>query len=77
MLGRFDNRNLAIATITALLPLVVLHEGHALSAYAVAVIATFLLRRFYRRWLGGITGDLIGACGEAVEVLVMLTMAAR
>jgi adenosylcobinamide-GDP ribazoletransferase len=77
MLGRFDNRNLTIASIIAILPLILIHWRQAVIAYAVAVIAAFAIRRFYRRWLGGVTGDLIGACGEIVEVLVMLVMAAR
>ncbi len=77
MLGRLDNRNLMIASIIAVLPLIPIHWRQAVIAYAVAVIAAFAIRWFYRRWLGGVTGDLIGACGETVEVLVMLTMAAR
>jgi len=35
----------------------------------------FAMRAFYRRWLGGVTGDLIGACGELVEIAVLVTMA--
>jgi cobalamin synthase len=32
------------------------------------------MQLFYRRWLGGVTGDLIGACGEVIEIAVLLTM---
>ena len=39
-------------------------------AYAIMIA----MRLFYRRWLGGVTGDLIGACGELVEIAVLLTM---
>ncbi|HLI80366.1 MAG TPA: adenosylcobinamide-GDP ribazoletransferase [Candidatus Binataceae bacterium] len=77
MLGRLDNRNLMIASIFTILPLIFIHWRRLVIAYALTVIVTFAMRSFYRRWLGGITGDLIGACGEIVEVLVMLTMAAR
>ena len=77
MLGRFDDRNLAIASALTILGTVFFHSRDVLIAYAVAIVATIAMRAFYRRWLGGITGDLIGACGEIVEVLVMLTMAAR
>jgi adenosylcobinamide-GDP ribazoletransferase len=42
----------------------------------VAAIAIVLaMRLFYQRWLGGVTGDLIGACGELVEIAVLVTMA--
>ena len=77
MLGRFDARNLTIASMIAILGVIVFHSLHVLIGYAIAVAATIAMRSFYRRWLGGVTGDLIGACGEIVEVLVMLTMAAR
>jgi adenosylcobinamide-GDP ribazoletransferase len=77
MLGRGDNQNLILASIFAILPLIPAHSSKALLACALTVIVTIAMRWFYLRWLGGVTGDLIGACGEIVEVLVMLTMAAR
>jgi len=77
MLGRLDNRNLAVAGTLTILPLIPVHWRKLVIAYVLTVIVTFALRSFYRRWIGGVTGDLIGACGEIVEVLVMLTMAAR
>ena len=42
---------------------------------AVAVALVLLLRWFYRRWLGGVTGDLLGAAGEIVETAVLLIVA--
>ena len=36
------------------------------------VIAAVALALFYRRWLGGVTGDLIGAVGEIVETIVLV-----
>jgi adenosylcobinamide-GDP ribazoletransferase len=44
-------------------------------ALAVVAVIVFAMGAFYRRWLGGVTGDLIGACGELVEIAVLLTMA--
>ena len=44
-------------------------------ALAVVAVIVFAMRAFYRRWLGGVTGDLIGACGELVEIAVLVTMA--
>jgi adenosylcobinamide-GDP ribazoletransferase len=77
LLGRGDKLNLVRASIFVIPALIMAHSSNAILACALAVIATFVTRSFYRRWLGGITGDLIGACGEIVEVLVMLAMAAR
>jgi adenosylcobinamide-GDP ribazoletransferase len=45
-------------------------------ALSIALLIAFLMHLFYRRWLGGVTGDLIGACGELVEIAVLLTMSA-
>ena len=60
----------------ALVPLVTLH---ALRACVIAALVTLALRSFYRRWVGGVTGDLIGAAGEIVEtaVLIAVTVDAR
>ena len=45
-------------------------------AGTIALVFVFAMRLFYRRWLGGVTGDLIGACGELVEIAVLVAMAA-
>jgi len=42
----------------------------------VAFAIVIAMQLFYRRWLGGVTGDLIGACGELVEIAVLLVMSA-
>jgi cobalamin synthase len=44
-------------------------------AYAVTAALAAVLRAAYRRWLGGVTGDLLGAAGELVELAVLLVMA--
>lgn len=76
LLGPDGDRNLALASaITAIAALPVL-SGRGLAAYAVAAALAAALRAAYRRWLGGVTGDLIGAAGELVEVAALLMMAA-
>ena len=56
--------------------MLILGELHAIAvSIAVAIAIVFAMRSFYRRWLGGVTGDLIGACGELVEIAVLVTMA--
>jgi adenosylcobinamide-GDP ribazoletransferase len=79
MLGRGSDRNLAIASVVAILvgilAMIPFFSRKVIVTYAIAVIVTVAMRSFYRRWLGGVTGDLIGACGEIVEVLAMLTIA--
>jgi adenosylcobinamide-GDP ribazoletransferase len=73
--GRMRNELIACATVViAVLPAISIK---ALYAYVVTVVATLLLRAFYRRWIGGVTGDLIGAAGEIVETAVLIAFANR
>jgi adenosylcobinamide-GDP ribazoletransferase len=62
----------AIFTIAVMLTLGAMRPIALATALAIAVV--FAMRSFYRRWLGGVTGDLIGACGELVEIAVLVTM---
>ncbi len=76
MLGRGSERNLIIASLIASLAIVPFLSRKVCITYAIAIIVIIAMRSFYRRWLQGITGDLIGACGEIVEVLAMVIFAA-
>ena len=69
-------RSVAFASITTLAAVLLVPSRRMLAACAAAAIATLALRGFYRRWLGGVTGDLIGAAGEIVEAIVFVVMAA-
>ena len=75
MLSRDRRRNLRVATVTAVVALAPLVMMHALRACVIAAALTLALRAFYRRWLGGVTGDLIGAAGELVETAVLIALA--
>jgi cobalamin synthase len=74
-LGLDSGRNLKIASATALLPAALFLSHRVLWCYLAAIITVVALRRFYSRWLGGVTGDLIGACGEIVETLMLMIFA--
>ncbi|MGC2305449.1 adenosylcobinamide-GDP ribazoletransferase, partial [Candidatus Binatus sp.] len=63
----------AVFTLVVMLMLVELSTTIVAVLFAIAIV--FAMRLFYRRWLGGVTGDLIGACGEFVEIAVLVTMA--
>jgi adenosylcobinamide-GDP ribazoletransferase len=60
--------------VTAFTFLVAILVGDPITL-GVALVVGFAIRLFYGRWLGGVTGDLIGACGELVEIAVLVTMA--
>jgi adenosylcobinamide-GDP ribazoletransferase len=76
LLGEQARRNnMTIAGLIvagAILPIL---ASHVVSAVIVALLIVAAMRAFFRRWLGGVTGDLIGACGMIVEVAVLIAMA--
>jgi adenosylcobinamide-GDP ribazoletransferase len=76
LVGRDGDRNLALASAIAAIAALPILSWRVLLAYAVAAALAAVLRAAYRRWLGGVTGDLLGAAGELVELAVLLVMAA-
>jgi adenosylcobinamide-GDP ribazoletransferase len=73
LLGRPESlaRTIVVGMLAMLLGVLIGGFRIVLITFAV-VLAT---RWFYRRWLGGVTGDLIGAGGELVEIAVLIAMA--
>lgn len=71
-----DSSSLFVASAVAATLLLTTLSLQATVAAGVAIVLVFGARWFYQRWLGGVTGDLIGACGEVVEIAVLLVFAA-
>jgi len=71
-----DSSSLFVASVVAATLLLITLSLQAMVAAGVAIVLVFGARWFYQRWLGGVTGDLIGACGEVVEIAVLLVFAA-
>jgi adenosylcobinamide-GDP ribazoletransferase len=69
--------NARIASAIAVIAIIPVLSWHALAAAVAAIAVALGTRWFYRRWLGGVTGDLIGAAGALAELAAMLTMASR
>jgi adenosylcobinamide-GDP ribazoletransferase len=63
------------AGVTVAIALALVLSPRAIAATLLALIVPALIRSWYARWIGGITGDMIGACGEIVEVLAFVVMA--
>jgi adenosylcobinamide-GDP ribazoletransferase len=67
------------ATLAALLAgaiAVAVAGAHAAIAAGIVAALLIALHASYRRWLGGVTGDLLGAAVELSEIAVLLTMVA-
>jgi adenosylcobinamide-GDP ribazoletransferase len=69
--GRWPRRKV-VFTLPIIFVVAAKFQGARALIVAAAVVVA--MRWFYRRWLGGVTGDLIGACGELVEIAVLVTM---
>ena len=67
-------RNARLASIIAAIGIIPAAGSHALRAVVVAAPLAIALRQFYVRWLGGVTGDPIGAAGQIVETAVIIAM---
>jgi len=76
LVGPGADRNLAVASAIAAIAALPILSWRVLLAYVVAAALAAVFRAVYRRWLGGVTGDLLGAAGELVELAVLLVMAA-
>lgn len=75
--GSVSGARVAIGTVlTVLIAAAALHRA-LLPALAVALVATLAAGLFFRRRLGGITGDCLGATNQLVEAAVLLILAAH
>jgi adenosylcobinamide-GDP ribazoletransferase len=74
-------RELVLAAAWGFLPLLVLATWHRQPGYLLVVLPLaglqLALGRWFRRWLGGYTGDCLGAAQQLAEVLIYLLLTAR
>jgi adenosylcobinamide-GDP ribazoletransferase len=75
--ARLGLGSLMFALACAGLPLVLLAPEQALPAVALAALATLWLAAKCRRWLGGYTGDCLGAVQQVAEIAFYLGLAVR
>jgi len=66
---------LGIATAMAVAIVIVALDRQALPAFAIAMLAVLAAGAYFRRRIGGITGDCLGAANQVVELLTYLALA--
>lgn len=74
---RLTVKEMGLAAIFALAGLSLLTPGQAAVGCALAAVATLWLARLFRRWLGGYTGDCLGATQQVAEIAFYLGVLAR
>jgi adenosylcobinamide-GDP ribazoletransferase len=74
LLGAPGARGLTAASVIVVVAMLPVLGHRALRAVVTAVVVSILLRICYRRWLGGVTGDMLGAAGELVETAVLIAV---
>jgi adenosylcobinamide-GDP ribazoletransferase len=74
---RITAPDLGLAALTALLPCLLLPPARIACALFLSAIVVFWLARLYRRWLGGYTGDCLGAVQQAAELAFYLGLLAQ
>lgn len=67
---RMSVGNLLVALCFAAVPLLLLPWWKALAGAVLAAVATLWLAGKFRRWLGGYTGDCLGAVQQLAEVFL-------
>jgi len=72
---------LVVAASWGLLPLLALAAWQRQPSYLLVLLPLAGLQlglgRWFRRWLGGYTGDCLGAAQQLAEVLIYLLLTAR
>lgn len=69
-----------VAAITGAVPLIMLmiitHSWFYILPLFTAFLITWCLRIYFRKWIGGYTGDCLGATQQITEVIILLTVMA-
>ncbi len=66
----------AVALVFGLLPMIVLHDKAVYWSLVPLFAVTVLMARFFKRWIGGYTGDCCGAVQQVTEVVFYLSIMA-
>ena len=74
---RLSIGEMGVAGSFALLGLLLLPVGQAVVACVAAALAALWLARLFRRWLGGYTGDCLGATQQCAELAFYCGLTAR
>ncbi len=71
-----QSKDLLIAIVISIPPLVLFGNFYAFIVPIPAYIAKVLLERYFKKWIGGYTGDCLGTVQQVTEVVIYLGLLA-
>jgi len=71
-IGKISKKNLVITLVLGLIISILLFNYRGVLLIAITSLFILLFNRYITSKIGGITGDILGAANELVELLVLL-----
>ncbi|QDH80778.1 adenosylcobinamide-GDP ribazoletransferase [Echinicola soli] len=72
--GDFPTRDLFVASVFAFLPLALFQNYAVFLAIIPCFMAKWWMGRWFQKWIGGYTGDCLGAVQQVTEVVFYLSL---
>jgi adenosylcobinamide-GDP ribazoletransferase len=78
-IGHLESKHVAVATVISVILVAAILRGTGIALIFLTGVFTWLVKTYFHRRLGGVTGDIFGAVGELSEtsVLIFLALGAR
>lgn len=73
-IGKTSGSTTLISFIQAFMMSFILLKALGVAIFAVCIITGYLLRMYFNKVIGGLTGDLLGAINEVVEIIALFTI---
>jgi adenosylcobinamide-GDP ribazoletransferase len=71
---KMDNGSLVFAIITGVLPLLLFANAYVLLSIIPLLLARWYFSGYFKKWIGGYTGDCLGALQQVSEVLFYMSL---
>ena len=71
---RLNNGRFIIAGIFGLAPFILFWKPYTILILPVLFIVRWLMSKFFNKWIGGYTGDCLGAIQQVLEVVFYMLL---
>jgi adenosylcobinamide-GDP ribazoletransferase len=69
-----SNKDYFIAAVFGLLPLLIFKTAWVILLFIPLTVIIFYLRWYFKKWIGGYTGDCLGATQQVCEIIIYLSI---